>query len=367
MTYVGIDLHSNRFTNNFLREDNSNSKKTFAINKGGLNLLSLMLSPEDHVAIEASTNTFAFYDLIKDKVKKVFVIDPLEFHIINKTHKKNDRIDAEKLSKMLKYHVECDETFLPLVYVPDENIRKLRCLFSTYRLYKKQIAMNKNRIHSILKQNLKPYTEKDIFSNKKREEILKLDIAEEYKIQINSLYETVDYLEENAEEIKNEILYAGRQHKDQIEILTSINGISAFIAIALIADYADIERFKNGRRFSSYLRAVPKLDASNNKIHNGNTHKKGRKLSISLLLQSITHFRKNNSNIENFYQTKIKGKSTGTVRMAVARKMFVSIFYMLRDKKYHNCRNKELHQLKMSKYNEFLEKYEDSKKIKKVA
>lgn len=358
MSYIGIDLHSNNFTCNFFKEGNSSNMITYPLNEDSLKRFYTKLSKEDYISVEASTNTFSFCDLIKDKVKDVLVINPLQFQIIHNSGKKTDKIDAFKLSKMLKYHVESDNDFLPTVYVPEENARKLRALFTTYKLYKKQITSLKNRIHSILKQNLKPYNKKYIFSSDKRNEILNLDIAGEYKIQIKMLYETVEHLEKKAEEIKKEILYTGKNHKEEIEILTSVHGISPFVAIALISDYVQIDRFKNGKHFSSYLRSTPKVDSSNDTTHIGKTHKQGRKLSISLLLQSITHFKKINPNIESFYEKKTKGKSKGKVRMAIVRKMFVSIYYMLRDKKYYRYRNIKTHQNKLSMYENFIKKYE---------
>lgn len=360
MNYVGIDLHSNNFTCNFLEKDNMNLKMTYPITNNHLNLTEFYnrLTPQDYVVIEASTNTFSFYDIIKPKVKEVLVVNPLEFKIINESGKKTDKIDAQKLSKMLKYHVETDKNFLPLVYVPEKEIIKLRSLFTTYKLLKKEETISKNRIHSLLKQNLKPYNHESIFSGEKREEILNLEIDEAYKIQIKLLYQTIDYLAGQIKQIKDKILYEGRKYKDQIKILTSVHGISAFIAIALISDYADINRFKNGKHFSSYLRSAPKIHHSNETMHIGKTNRSGRKLSLSLLLQSISHFRKINPYLEEFYQKKCQGKSKGKVRIAIARKMFVSLYYMLRNKKYYNYRDVKVHELKMKTYEKFVIRYE---------
>lgn len=357
MSYIGIDLHSNTFTTYFLEVNQKDHIKSYFLDKNGLDRFIKELSKNDSVAIEASTNTFSFYDLIKEKVKEVLIVNPLDFHIINNTSKKTDKVDSKKLSKMLKYHVETDKNFLPEVYVPEQNIRKLRALFTTYMLYKKQITGLKNRIHSLLKQNLKPYNNQDIFSPTKEKEIMSLNIGEVYLIQIKSIYESIKYLKEKQDEIKKEILYTGRHYKKEIEIITSISGISVFAALAIKADYAEISRFKNAKKFSSYLRSVPKVDSSNDKTYIGKTKKRGRKLSITLLLQSISHFRKINPNIEDFYQRKVKGKSKGKVRMAIARKIFVSIYYMLREGENYKYKNEKNHQLKLRIYERFLKKH----------
>ena len=107
MAYIGIDLHSNKFTSNFIEEGCLDYRESYYLDKHDMNNFTKRLSKNDCVAIEASTNTFSFYDLIKDKVKQTIIVNPLDFHIINNTSKKTDKVDAIKLSKMLKYHVVC--------------------------------------------------------------------------------------------------------------------------------------------------------------------------------------------------------------------------------------------------------------------
>ena len=359
MAYVGIDLHTNKFNICSLSKNNSTQRKTFCIDDDSLKEFYSMLSANDYIAFEASTNSFAFYDLIKDKVKGIHVVDPMKFRLICKSGKKNDKFDASKLANMLKYHVEYDKDFLPLVYVPEENIRKTRSLFTTYKLYKKQIVSSKNRIHSILKQTLNPYNKEAIDSKEAREDILALNIDEEYKIQISIIYESLDILEEKANKIKDEILYLGREYMEPIDILTSINGISVFIALAIISDYANnIERFKNGKHFSSYMRSVPKLDASNDKIKNGSTKKTGRKLSITFVLHSLQHIFNTDPYLAQYYNNKTKGKKKGKMRMAIARRIFVRIYKMLINKEYYRYENHFRHDFKMKAYTNFIKKYE---------
>lgn len=73
--------------------------------------------------------------------------------------------------------------------------------------------------------------------------------------------------------------------KKQIEILTSMKGISVFTAIALISDGADIRRFANSKKCASYLRSAPGVYNSNETTRNVETNKVGKKLWIILLTQ----------------------------------------------------------------------------------
>lgn len=60
MSYVGIDIHSNKFTAYFKEDGGRNRVKTYYINKENLkNFVDKDISENDYVFIEAYTNTFA--------------------------------------------------------------------------------------------------------------------------------------------------------------------------------------------------------------------------------------------------------------------------------------------------------------------
>jgi transposase len=351
MAYIGVDLHSDKFTAAFRDKTNKDTLQSYYMSE--YEHFKRKLKKDDYVFLEASTPTFAFTDLLKDKVKKTIVIDPFKFKAIADSRKKTDKIDARQLARMGKYHVETDKDFLPEVYVVEERIRKLRSLFTTFRLIKREINMNKNRIHSLFKQNLKPYSKKHIFG-----EIMTglklIDLDEEYKVQVKILFDVLSKLEEKKAEIKKKILLTGKPFIEDIDILVSISGISVFVALGLISDYATVERFQNAKQFSKYLRSTPKSEESNKKVKTGKTQKSGRKLSMELMLQSINHFRRESVFIDSFYSRLRKGKGACKTRPAVVRKMFVAMYYMLRDREYYRYMNKTSHDRKIKEYQRFL-------------
>lgn len=353
MVFHGIDLHSDSYVDgDFIKR----TTRKYFIDPDSNRKFIKTLSPEDYVAIEASTNSFAFAELIKPYVKDVFIIDPFKFKLVWGSMKKTDKIDAKKLSQMLGLHVQHDMSILPTVTIPPRDICFLRSLFTTYNIHKKQIVMVKNRIRSILRQNLKPVSSKE-----KIEKILsrldKIDLPETARFEIMTLSETLDSLVLQEEKIKDRILIAGRSHEKEIDLLTSINGVSVFMAIAIITDIIDVKRFKNGKAFTSYLRSAPKIDATNKTVHIGKTNKHSRKLSISLVLQSITHFKKSNPNIKYFSELKSQQhKKAGKVRMAIARKMFLTIYYMLLENQYYRFIEEKNHNKKMTEYKNLLKK-----------
>ncbi|MDR2054026.1 MAG: transposase, partial [Treponema sp.] len=62
------------------------------------------------------------------------------------------------------------------------------------------------------------------------------------------------------------MLLAAEPFMAQIAVLTSMKGISVFIAIAIMADIIEVGRFRDSKAFTSYLRSAPKVANSNTSV-----------------------------------------------------------------------------------------------------
>ena len=353
----GIDLHTNRFNVSHIKdEDGKEERKTYDI-PADIPAFLNSLSCEDVIVVEASGNTFAFAHLIRNRVKKVHIVDPLDFRIIHDTRKKTDKIDAQKLARGGVYHECVDSNHLPLVTLPDKKIMELRSLFATYRKITHRITAVTNRIHSILKGCLKPYNDRHIRSKDVRSEIEGLDIELAYKLQIKILYDEMDLVLKHKALLAEVILGYAKYYEEDVKIMTSIPGISILIALALKADYIDISRFANAKKFCSYLRTAPKVDKSNKTTHITCLNKHSRKLSLSLVIQGLPHFYASNTYLSQYRKKKMQGKHAGRVRIAMARKMLNILYVMLK--------RKELYRYSLPLV--YARKLEELEKLKKTA
>jgi len=357
MKYVGIDLHTNRFTCCYLTDDSKQKQtKTFELNPEGLKGFYSTINKETYILIEATINTFAFVSLFKEMVKEVIVANTYQLKSVGVPGKKTDKIDASKLAEKLKTQIISGVNQIVPVIIPPDEVRALRSLFATYRTLRKEIGRTKNRIHSLLKENLYPFTKEYIFGVKAREEIRTITDDSILSFQINLLMDTLEHLEETFEKLVVEIKKAGAVFLPQVEILTSMSGISVITALAIIADVFDITRFKNSKHFASYLRSTPRVESSNDKTVIKSTNKAGRKLTITLLSQSLNHFRDNNKQLNHWYEKVNIFKKKGIVRMALCRKVITEIYQMLKKNEYHYFRNPLLHGKKLMEYRNFLRK-----------
>ena len=357
MKYVGIDLHTNRFTCCYLFDEQGKKQtETFELDQEGLRGFYKTIDKDTSVLVEATINTFAFVSLFKDLVKEVIVANTYQLKSVGIPGKKTDKLDAFKLAEKLKAQAVSGVQQIVPVIAPPKEIRDIRALFATYGTLRKEIGRTKNRIHSLLKENLYPFTKEYIFGKKTRKEIRGITGYTVLSFQINLLMDTLEHLEEAFDKLVIEIKKAGAVFMPQIEVLTSMSGISVITALAVIADVFDVTRFKNAKHFASYLRSVPRVESSNDKTIIKSTTKAGRKLSITLLSQSLNHFRDNNKTLCRWYEKTKVFKKKGVVRMALCRRVITQIYQMLKKGEYHYFRNPVLHEKKLLEYSRFLKK-----------
>jgi transposase len=276
-----------------------------------------------------------------------------------------DKIDADKLCRIIKMQALTGERLVSPVTIPPKEIQDLRGLFSTYRLYQKQNTQLKNRIHSLLKERLYGFTQEEIFDKKSRKQIREISDDPVLKFPINQLMDRLERDEADVLELKARVLLHAEPFMKEIDILTSMKGVSVFIAIAIIADVIEVSRFKDSKHFTSYLRSAPHTASSNTSTSSRGTNKKGRKLSSSLLTQSLNHVLNASPKLRRWYDRLAEYKKAGLVRTGLRRRVLAEIYQMLKKGEYHYDMDAQNHETKMAQYRKFLEK--NGENVKKTA
>jgi hypothetical protein len=100
MNFIGIDLHTNRFTccyrNEMSSVDNPQDKRieTYELTSYGMAQFVKTLTEDTCVLIEATITTFSFARLFKDRVKEVVIANTYELKQISLSRCKTDKIDS---------------------------------------------------------------------------------------------------------------------------------------------------------------------------------------------------------------------------------------------------------------------------------
>lgn len=161
----------------------------------------------------------------------------------------------------------------------------------------------KNRIHSILRQY--GHTIKRTMLNTIKGKKLAIDLAadEISKLEIRLLLSQLASLDSEVSSIRELLALIGnRYYKHEVEILMTIPGISYMAALAIISDVVDVKSFPTAKQFCSYLRVAPRIIESNMSSYIGHINRSSRSLTLSIITQSVTHFRNSSTYFGDFIQ-----------------------------------------------------------------
>jgi hypothetical protein len=100
MNFIGIDLHTNRFTCCYRDEKSPADNpakgkviKTFDLNIFGLTDFFKTLTADAYVMVEATITTFSFIRLLKDKVKEAIIANTYELKQVSLSRCNTDKSD----------------------------------------------------------------------------------------------------------------------------------------------------------------------------------------------------------------------------------------------------------------------------------
>lgn len=320
---IGVDLHKNRFTVCYLKETGQRDLMEYKVDPQGLEDFKKSLRPTDKVAVESTGNAGYFAREIKSSVKKVAVINPMQFKIISQSVKKTDEKDAVIIARYLS------KDLVPEVRMRSKKDAQIASLINTRDKFVKLRTAMKNKVHNILNAN-GLVTKKEAYSSEKNlDKVLELDLTEEYLFELRIVVEQIKSLNRSIEEINRELKKRGKGLKGY-KNLKSITGIGDITATIMLNTIGDIRDFENDKKLAAYLGIVPRVSISNDTAHYGRITKMGNKVARTALVQSTLIAIRYNPYLRNFYMKLKAKKGSGKAIIATSRKMLTIIYRTLK-------------------------------------
>lgn len=282
-----------------------------------------VLASGDHLAMEATTNTWSIVDILESFVAKIVVGNPLKTKAIAEAKVKTDKIDAMILAQLLR----CD--FLPSVWIPDKKTRVLRRLSMFRKSLVQEAASTKNRIKNILNHLLIKHAVS--WTEQSLTDLEKVDLPSHERIVMNCEIAMLRKFNEEIEKIEAEIRRLAYE-EENVRLLMTLPGIDYNTATAVLAAFGDISRFKDADHAASYLGVVPSTKKSADKCHHGPITKAGSGLARSMLCEAAQHLSRSNGPLGVFVRRIIAKKGWCTGVIAGARKLAVLAYHILKNK-----------------------------------
>ncbi|MEW6369067.1 MAG: transposase [Acidobacteriota bacterium] len=188
----------------------------------------------------------------------------------------------------------------------------------------------KNRIHSILAQRLIAVPFKQLYSPKGIQWLRNLALERDDRQAIDSELRPLDSIEHEIRETEQTLIQAAWQ-EDRVRLLMTRFGIDFCGAQSLIEAMGDLSRFTDRDHFASHLGLVPSTGASANHCHHGPITKQGRSQTRWMLIQAAQHLADHPGPLGQFYGGVPKKKNRNIAVVAVARKLAVIAYHMLKN------------------------------------
>lgn len=321
--FVGLDVHKRSLVYCILAADGEilAESKLNAVDAKSLAQLAQQLTPDDQVALEATTNCWAVARALRPHAAQVTVSNPLTTKAIAQAKVKTDKVDARVLAQLLR----CG--YLPEVWQPtpdDERLREWTARRSRLVSHKTAIA---NRLHATLAQRL-IVCPVELLSAKGRAWLCTVPVDEDARWLLDSDLRLLSAVENELAAIDTQLAQRGCDDV-RVKLLMTLPGVSQHTAQSLLAAVGDVSRFRQARALGSYLGLVPSTRQSGDRCYHGRITKAGRGHTRWMLVQAAHAVRNHPGPLGHFYRRLKRKKSHNVAVVAVAHKLATLAWHVL--------------------------------------
>jgi transposase len=146
------------------------------------------------------------------------------------------------------------------------------------------------------------------------------------------LLESLDRLDEQVRELDRAGEEAGRA-REEVALLRTHPGVGRVVSLAFVLTVGPVEGFSNSRKLVSYWGLNPRENSSGGRQRLGSISKQGNTRMRWLLVEAAQTARLD-PQLRRTYQRLKKQKTSAVAKVAVARRLAVRLFWMLRTR--HN-------------------------------
>ena len=300
MRYVGLDVHQRRSSICIL-DDCGKIVKQELIKGPWPDVIGRLRAIEEpfSVGYEASCGYGHLHDRIASlpRATHIAVAHPAQLRLIFRSKKKHDRVDAQKLAKLL-YLGE-----VPQVHVPGVDVRSWRKLIEYRQKLLARRSAVKNQIRALLRgcgivAPARLWTRKSL-AWLQTPGALELPAGEKLALEMG-----IEELSDFAARIKRVEDELGKiaQNHPGVQLLMTIPGVGIRTAEAFVAYVDDIRRFARIRRVGAYFGLVPCCDSSAGKDRFGHITREGPSTVRKMLCEASWMAVRYNPAVRAFYQ-----------------------------------------------------------------
>ena len=236
---------------------------------------------------------------------------------------KHDRRDADLILKLLAGNR------FPTIWLPTKELLDLRALV----LHRHQWVRIRTRIQNALQAMALANGLRrgpSLWSYDGQAKIAFLPLLPHASYRRSALQALYRSMEEEIDNLTQQVAEQAEQRSGARRLMTH-PGVGPVTALATDVFLGDPKRFLDSKALASYVGIIPREYSSGGKQRFGGVTKQGSPLLRFLWCEAGAHAVRRDPELKRFYRRKLVQKGLGKARVAVARKLGIRLWIMLRD------------------------------------
>jgi transposase len=323
--YAGIDLHS---TNNYIVLINELGELKY--NKRLPNDMQTILyelkchDQIESIVVESTYNWYWLVDGLKSEGYHVRLANTTAIQQYNGLKHTNDKTDARWLAELNRLNI------LPEGYIYPKDERGIRDLLLKRMQLVQQQTLNILSMQTIIERSTSKRISGNMMHKITKEELRNILNSEDVFLAAYSNFVVLKTLQSQIKVIEKEVLLNVKSDV-RFKKLQTVPGIGKILALTILLETGDINRFKKVGNYASYCRCVGSEKISNEKKKGENNRKNGNKYLAWAYIEAANYSIRFNETIKKYYQKKCNKRKRVVAIKTIAHKLARACFYINRD------------------------------------
>lgn len=322
--YIGVDLHVRTQTVCWCdTATGEQQERRLDHERDDVRAFYAQFAPPATVGVEGSGYSLWFHRLMEETGHRLVVGDAQAIRQFARRRQKNDRRDAQLLLDLL---VHGD---FPAVHVPSPSSRNVLALLRYRQRLVGMRTMLRNGLQAVaLSHQLRLGPR--LFTARGQQRFTVLPLEGAYAAQRQHSLALLGSLAERVQAIEEELEVCARQDA-RVTRLRTHPGVGLLTGLAVVHALEPVARFDRARRIAAYCGLDPKEHSSGDTQRFGHISKQGNRLLRFLLVEAAHTAIRKDEELRRFYLRIENRKNSAVALVAVARKLVLRLYRMLRE------------------------------------
>jgi len=274
------------------------------------------------VGIEATGHTRWFERMLGELGHELWIGDAAAIRATVVRKQKTDARDAAHLLDLLLTNR------FPRIWRPSLEERDLRQLVWHRQKLVWMRNVVGNQLHA-LAMGEGVCRKQKLFTKKGRAELESLALGPWASYRRQELLRMLDELDRSLQRLDDAVEQQAEQNPEAVRLMTH-PGVGPVTSLAFVLTIGPVGRFQRSKQVASYLGLNPREHSSGGKQRLGSISKQGNPMMRSLLVEAGHTAARLDAELRQDYQRLKLRRGSGVAKVAIARKLAVRMYWMLR-------------------------------------